>query len=109
MKTIKWFATAFGIAFGSTAGILASAAPGDLIIKHQTSTVQITAEQAAQAANWAIGVGAWDKGSGDLRFLEVYKSESGFFARAKGVTTAAPADLPVSNGAVEVVGIVQEE
>ena len=61
-NTIRWFALAFGLAFGSAGGIsvglLANASPGDLVYQAPGGEVSITPQQAGQLGQWAINAGA---------------------------------------------------
>ena len=117
MKTIKWFAVAFGVAFGSTAGILATASPGDLIYKSGGHKVEITGPQAACFAQCAINIDNATENSlcGGINTGAMLKviarrdtgSETGFSAVCHGTKSAAPGELPVVEGGVTVLGIVE--
>jgi len=117
MNTIKWFALSFGLAFGATFGALATAAPGDLVYEVGGPSVDITA---AQAGCFAACVTQVDTATGDalcggiapadmvqVRVQRSAASETGFAAMCRGIKTSAPAQLPVSENGVRVVGIVE--
>ncbi len=107
---VKWISIAFAVAFGATFGVVASAAPGDLIYVHNADRVHITASQAGQVASWAVSVGAWDGSAADMLRVEIERdanSPTGFSAQVQGLKSAAAADLPELQNGVRVVGVKQ--
>ena len=73
MRIIKWFSVSFGLAFGTTAGLAVSAAPGDAIINLSQPDKVITQQQFRTLAQLAVNFGAWD-GTADTvtRFCPQY-------------------------------------
>lgn len=92
-----------------TAGALSvMAAPGDIIYEKQSEPVQITAADAAQAADWAIAKGCWDGDRASMTHLQIWRGtnngESVFGCRVSGLKADAPANVPIG---VTVHGIQQ--
>ena len=108
MNTVRWFSTAAGIAFGATFGALATAAPVDLVYETGGNAVSITGAQAANIADEFITASVWTGDRADILRVCAWRVSPGVFkASAVGLATSAPGSLPVSAGAVQVVGIVE--
>ena len=110
MKVAKWFSVAFGLAFGSTFGALATAAVGDYIYEVPQQQATVTGGQAACFADCAIAAGLWDGNRADMTSVGVNRSGGSFRAWVRGVKTMSPAEVAASVAAgntVPVVGIVE--
>jgi len=115
MNTFKWFIASFGAALGTTTGVLVNAAPGDLVYEADGGKVEITAQQAGQAATWAINAGAWSGAAADMLALcvtrESTETEEGpatkYYATVRGLKSASSGNVPVGTNGVRVVGRVE--
>jgi len=82
------------LALSATA--LALAAPGHIIHEKGGGEVVITAPQAACFADCAISAGVWDGDRTDMiRACAWRDGEGGYKALTLGLTTSAPADVPI--------------
>lgn len=111
MTSIKWtsifVAGMFAGAVGG-AGVVATAAPGDLIYRVNAEPVKITTLQAAGLADAFIAVGAWNGLKADMIHCQVYRnSDGGFGAGCSGLKKAAPSALPITEQGIQVVGVAQ--
>lgn len=80
-------------------------ASGDLIYEVTEEAVEVTAAEAATAADWFIARGAWSGARGDLVAGRVYRGGDGkFYAACRGRKTIAPGNVPESGAAYNVVG-----
>jgi len=110
MKSVKWFSLGFGAMFGATLGVLATAAPGDLIYQHHTGKQQITGAQAVCFATCARNAGVTDIKNEDLISVCAQRDETtstGFSAHVVGLKSSPPAQLPTGAHGVNVVGLVE--
>jgi len=102
---------AFILGASLSAGGLSLAAPGDLIIRHETQAVEVTAAQAATAADWYISRSAWDGDRADIARCGLWKviddGAAKFYAGCTGVKTIAPGSIPADSGELRVVGRVE--
>jgi hypothetical protein len=74
--------------------------------RHESQKVEITAQQAGQVAQWAIGAGAWDGTAANMVMVHVERdsnSSTGFSAIVHGFKTVDAADVPVGVKVEEVV------
>lgn len=112
MKTIRWYSIFLaGLAAGGGlgAGVAASAAVGDLIYV-QTESATLSVAQAGDLADAFKAIGVWSGAKQDMIACSVYRdpsSATGFRADCRGLKSAAPGDLPVTDQGVQVVGIVE--
>jgi hypothetical protein len=110
MQQIKWFFTGMIAMAGLGGGVVAVAAPGDLVYEAPQQTAEITAQEAGDIAQEFIDAGAWDGAKSDMVWCRAERSttsSTGFLGICIGLKSAPAASLPVGDSPVQVVGIVE--
>lgn len=79
------------------------AAASQYIYEHRDAPVDVTAAQAATAADWFIARGAWTGDRASVSWCAVYREGDSFRARCSGTKTAAADSLPAD---AKVVGVI---
>lgn len=112
-KTVKWFITSFGAAFGGAAGLstalLASAAVGDAVYPDRTS-LEIPPAIAAQLGQAFVTAGIWSGNKKDITEACVSADGGKHRAWAVGLKTATAQevlDMAEAGKHVTVVGKVK--
>jgi hypothetical protein len=110
MQQIRWFVAGMAAMAGLGGGVVAVAAPGDLVYEAPQQSAEISGAQAGSIAQEFIDVGAWNGAKADMIWCKVTRdvgSSTGFRAFCVGLKSAAAGDLPVGDDPVQVVGIVE--